>query len=192
MAESASAITALVRRAAAGDSKARDGLLQALYGELRHLASGYMRRERVGHTLQPTALVNEVYIRLFGKGAVDWQTRSHFMRGAARAMRQILIDHARGTHTQKRGGRSRRVDLHDSAITVCEEQPDLLLALNEALEKLEALDPRQAEIVEMLYFTGLTQQEAAVELGLSEITVRREWRMARAWLRNEIRKARPA
>jgi RNA polymerase sigma factor (TIGR02999 family) len=188
MAEAAGAITALAQQAGAGDPKARDGLLQALYGELRQLAGGYMRRERVDHTLQPTALVNEVYLRLFGKGNVDWQTRSHFMRGAARAMRQILIDHARGRHRAKRGGEGQRVDFRESAVVACDERPDFLLAINEALGKLEVLDPRQAEIVEMLYFVGLTQQEAAKELGLSEITVRREWRLARAWLWSEMQK----
>jgi RNA polymerase sigma factor (TIGR02999 family) len=189
MAEAAGAITALAQQAGAGNPKARDGLLQALYGELRQLAGGYMRRERLNHTLQPTALVNEVYLRLFGKGSIDWHTRSHFMRGAARAMRLILIDHARGRRRAKRWGEGQKVDFRESAVVACDEQPDRLLVINEALGKLETLDPRQAEIVEMLYFVGLTQQEAAEALGLSEITVRREWRLARAWLGSEIRKA---
>jgi RNA polymerase sigma factor (TIGR02999 family) len=103
-------------------------------------------------------------------------------------MRQILIDHARGRRRAKRGGEGQKVDFRESAVVACDEQPDLLLVINEALGKLETLDPRQAEIVEMLYFVGLTQQEAAEALGLSEITVRREWRLARAWLRSEIRK----
>jgi len=189
MAQSGQEISALVRLVAAGDAAARDRLLGELHGELRQLAAGYMRRERFDHTFQPTALVNEVYLRLFGRGAVDWRTRSHFMRGAARAMRQILVDHARRRKREKRGGGAQKVEFRESAAVACDDRPEILLAIHEALERLETFDARQAEIVEMLYFVGLTQKQAAEELGLSEITVRREWRMVRAWLKREIRGA---
>ncbi len=188
MAEPAAGITQLLQKAGSGDPQARDQLLQAVYAELRRLAGRYMRRERLDHTLQPTALVHEAYLRLFGRGQIDWQNHSHFVRGSARAMRQILVDHARKHGRAKRGGEGHKVPLEESAVVVCDQRPEILLAVNEALERLQALDTRQAEIVEMLYFTGLTQQETAQALGLSEITVRREWRLARAWLWSEMQK----
>jgi DNA-directed RNA polymerase specialized sigma24 family protein len=159
MSQVAGEITALLQQAGGGDQQARDRLMQLVYRELRRLAGHYMRQERAGHTLQPTALVHEAYLRLFGK--------------RARA---------------KRGGEFHKVRLKDSALLVSDEQPQLLLALDESITRLAALDPRQAEIVEMLYFTGMTQAEAAKALGLSEITVRREWRLARVWLQRELRK----
>jgi RNA polymerase sigma factor (TIGR02999 family) len=158
-----------------------------VYNELRRLAGRYMRKERIDHTLQPTALVHEVYLRLFGRAQIDWQNHSHFVRGSARAMRQILVDHARRRGRTKRGGENRKVSLEESAAVVCDQQPEILLAMSEALERLHVLDPRQADVVELLYFRGLTQQEAAQVLGLSEITVRREWRLARAWLWSELK-----
>lgn len=138
--------------------------------------------------MQPTALVHEAYMRLFGKGAIDWQNHSHFVCAAARAMRRLLVDHARKRAREKRGGEFNKITLNESAILVSDEQPDVLLALDESIARLAALDARQAQIVEMLYFTGMTQAEAAKALGLSEITVRREWRLARAWLRRELHK----
>ncbi len=187
MAETTARITQLLQQAGAGDPQARDQLLRVVYSELRRLAGRYMRRERVDHTLQPTALVHEAYLRLFGRGQIHWRNHSHFIRSCARAMRQILVDHAR-KHRRAKRGEGHKVPLEESAVIVCDQQPEVLLALNESLERLQALDPRQTEIVEMLYFTGLTQQEAAQALGLSEITVRREWRLARAWLWSEMRK----
>ena len=181
-------VTALLQQAGSGDRQAVDRFMQLVYGELRRLAGHYMRHERVAHTLQPTALVHEAYLRLFGRGPIDWQNHSHFVCTAARAMRQLLVDHARKRARAKRGGEVNQVTLKESAIVVSDEQPEVLLALDESIARLAALDPRQAEIVEMLYFTGMTQAEAAKALGLSEITVRREWRLARAWLQKEIRK----
>ncbi len=181
-------LTALLQQAGGGDQEAVDRFMQLVYGELRRLAGHYMRHERGDHTLQPTALVHEAYVRLFGRGSIDWQNHSHFVCAAARAMRQLLVDHARKRARAKRGGEFNNVTLKESAIVVSDEQPEVLLALDESIARLAALDPRQAEIVEMLYFTGMTQAEAAKALGLSEITVRREWRLARAWLQKEIRK----
>ena len=171
MAEAAGEITGLLQKVGTGDPQARDQLLRVVYGELRRLAGHYMRQERVDHTLQPTALVHEVYLRLFGQTQIDWHSHSHFVRGSARAMRQILVDHARRRARAKRGGALHKVSLEEGVVIVSDQQPEVLLALDESLTKLEALDPRQAEIVEMLYFTGLTQEEAAQALGLSEITV---------------------
>ena len=187
MAPTTGEVTALLHQAGSGDRQAVDRFMQLVYGELRRLAGHYMRHERGDHTLQPTALVHEAYLRLFGGGAIDWQNHSHFVCTAARAMRQLLVDHARKRARAKRGGEFNQVTLKESAIVVSDEQPELLLALDQSIARLAALDPRQAEIVEMLYFTGMTQAEAAKALGLSEITVRREWRLARAWLQKEIR-----
>ncbi len=180
-------ITALLQQVGGGDREAVDRLMQLVYGELRRLAGYYMREERVDHTLQPTALVHEAYLRMFGQREIEWHDHAHFVCAAARTMRQILVDHARKRGRAKRGGNFRKVTLKESVV-ISDDQPEVLIALDEAMAKLAALDLRQAEIVEMLYFTGMTQDEAAKALGLSEITVRREWRLARAWLRSEIRK----
>lgn len=188
MTPAAGELTALLQQAGSGDPQAVDRFMQLVYGELRRLAGHYMRHERGDHTLQPTALVHEAYVRLFGRGSIDWQNHSHFVCTAARAMRQLLVDHARKRARVKRGGEFNQVTLNESAILISDEQPEVLLALDESIARLAALDPRQAQIVEMLYFTGMTQAEAAKSLGLSEITVRREWRLARAWLQKEIRK----
>ena len=145
-----------------------------------------MRQERLDHTLQPTALVHEAYLRLFPEQAADWADRSHFLRCAARAMRQILVDHARRRNRRKRGGDRNRVPLDSGVAFVSDQRPDILLALDEALTRLEALDPRQAEVVELLYFTGMTQPEAAEALRVSPRTINREWRLARAWLREQV------
>ena len=182
-------ITALLKHVGGGDEQAREQLIELVYRELHRLAGYYMRGERIDHTLQPTALVHEAYLRLFGQEQINWQNHSHFVHGAARAMRQILVDHARRRATAKRAGGQKKVSFDESAVIVSDQRPEIMLALNEALQSLESLDPRQAVIVEMLYFSGMTQQEAAQALGLSEITIRREWRTARAWLRGEIRKA---
>ena len=182
-------ITALLKQLQGGDQQARKQFIERVYRELRRLAGYYMGGERVDHTLQPTALVHEAYLRLFGPGQIDWQNHSHFFHGAARAMRQILVDHARRRARAKRAGGQKKISLEESAIIVSDEQPEILLALDESLSELESVDPRKAEIVEMLYFTGATQEETAKALEISERTVRREWRLARAWLRSEVRKA---
>jgi RNA polymerase sigma factor (TIGR02999 family) len=158
------------------------------YRQLRRLAGHYMRGERLDHTLQPTALVHEAYLRLFGPGQAPWQTQSHFVRGATRVMRQVLVDHARRRRRAKRGGGQHKISLEESAVAAADQTPEIVLALEDALKELASLDPRQVEIVEMIYFTGLTQEETARALGISERTVRREWTLARARLRGEVRK----
>ena len=157
-----------------------------MHGELRQLARRYMRQERLDHTLQPTALVHEAYLRLFAGQQIDWKDHAHLTYSAARAMRQVLVDHARRRNRAKRGGEFDRVPLDSNAAFVCDEQPGMLLALDEALTRLKELDPRQTEIVELLYFTGMTQVEVAKALKVSPRTVNREWRLARAWLHDEV------
>jgi RNA polymerase sigma factor (TIGR02999 family) len=152
----------------------------AVYNELRRLAAAYMRRERPGHSLQATALVHEAYMRLAGAGT-PWNDRQHFIGIAARSMRQILVERARARGAQKRWGALARVSLTDT-IAAAREEDALLPALDEALTRLEALDPEQAKIVELRYFAGLSIEETADSLGLSPATVKRRWAMARAWL----------
>jgi RNA polymerase sigma factor (TIGR02999 family) len=150
---------------------------------LRRLAHNYMRRERAGHTLQTSALINEAYLRLFD-GEVTWKSRSHFFGIAARLMRQILVDHARALHNLKRGGDQLRVSLSEAA--GMGERAAELIALDEALENLAALDEQQSRVVELRYFSGLTIEETAEVLSISTATVEREWRSARAWLRHQM------
>jgi RNA polymerase sigma-70 factor (ECF subfamily) len=160
-----------------------DDLAPAVYAELRQLAAAYMRRERHGQTLQATALVHEVYLRLAG-AAPSWTNRQHFIGIAARSMRQILVEHARARGARKRWGGLDRVSLHDS---VGGPAADVMLpALDDALNRLEQLDPEQARIVELRYFMGLDIQETAEAMGLSPATVKRRWAMARAWLHREL------
>jgi len=166
--------------------------MEAVHGELRLLARHYMRQERLDHTLQPTALVHEAYLRLFPDQQVDWKDHGDFLRCAARAMRQILVDHARRRNRAKRGGELNRVPLDSSVAVASDQQPGILLALDEALTRLTKLDPRQGEVVELLYFTGMTQGEAAKALDVSPRTVNREWRLVRAWLHEEIANPNPA
>jgi RNA polymerase sigma factor (TIGR02999 family) len=182
-------VSALLERARLGEEDAAAQLMEAVHGELRRLARRYMRQERLDHTLQPTALVHEAYLRLFPGQQVDWKNHSDLLRCAARAMRQILVDHARRRNRNKRGGDWNRIPLDSSVAVASDQQPGILLALDEALTRLAQLDPRQAEIVELLYFTGMTQDEAANALDVSPRTVNREWRLARAWLREEVGKA---
>jgi len=151
-----------------------------------------MRQQRLGHTLQPTALVHEAYLRLFAGQRIEWKDHEHLRHSAARAMRQVLVDHARRRNRAKRGGGFDRVPLDSSAAAISDGQPTILLALDEALTRLKDLDPRQTEIVELLYFTGMTQVEVAKALKVSPRTVNREWRLARAWLHDEVGQGRSA
>jgi RNA polymerase sigma factor (TIGR02999 family) len=185
-------ISRLLVQARLGQDDAQARLLEAVHGELRRLARRHMRQERLDHTLQPTALVHEVYLRLFPDQKLTWNDHAHFLRSAARAMRQILTDHARRRNRAKRDGDLDRVPLDSRAALVSDEQPGILLALDESLNRLAQLDPRQAEIVELLYFTGMTQEEAAKTLDISPRTINREWRLARAWLRDEVAKGTPS
>ncbi|RMH21307.1 MAG: sigma-70 family RNA polymerase sigma factor [Acidobacteria bacterium] len=178
-------VTALLARWNAGDPAACDRLLEAIYGELRQLAAAYLRRERNGHTLETAALVNEAYLRLVDQRRVRWRNRSHFFGIAAQAMRRVLVDHARRKRYRKRGGDRRRLALDE----VCElpvERAAELIALDDALRDLAALDPEQARIVELRYFAGLTLEEIAELFGCTVRTVSRRWRMARAWLYRQL------
>ena len=165
--------------------RARDDLLPLVYRELRRQAAAYLRRERLDHTLQPTALVHGVYLRLMGQNRVTWQNRAHFFGVAAQMMRRILVDHARAQHRRKRPGAAVRVPLDDRIGRT--EPPDCdLLLLDEALGELTATDPRQGQIVELRYFGGLTEEEVAELIAVSRSTVTREWQTARAWLFRRI------
>jgi RNA polymerase sigma factor (TIGR02999 family) len=180
-----SEITRLLADWSKGDQAALDKLLPLVYDELHRLARSYMRRERPDHTLQTTALVHEVYLRLVGQQNTRWQTRVHFFAAAAQVMRHILVDHARGRLRAKRGDGMAGVSLDDAAI-ISEERADALLAVNDALISLTALDPRKGRVFELRYFGGMSVDEAAEALQVSPATVARDWRMAKAWLRREI------
>jgi RNA polymerase sigma factor (TIGR02999 family) len=177
-------VTRLLRQWSAGDAAALDQLAPILYDELRRLAAAYMRRERPGHTLQPTALVNEAYLRLVGEAREGWNDRAHFFAIAARHMRHVLVEHARRRQAQKRGAGGRAVTLVEGLAS--DEKPTELIALDDALSALAALDERKARIVEIHYFGGLTQEEIATALGVHANTVARELRLARAWLQKEM------
>jgi RNA polymerase sigma-70 factor, ECF subfamily len=178
-------ITRMLAELRGGDREAVEGLLPLLYDELRRVAARQLRRERSDHTLQPTALVNEVFLKLVDQRDVAWQNRAHFLAVAAQAMRRILVDYARTRGAEKRGGQLARVTLDEAIVTARARDVDLL-ALDEALRKLEALDPRLCRVVEMRYFAGLTNAEAAEALGVSVATVDRDRATATAWLRREL------
>ena len=163
-------------------------MTRLVYEELRQLAHKYMSGQRAGHTLQTTALVNEAYLRLAGQGDPGFANRSHFLAVAATAMRQVLVDYARSALRQKRGSGAKAVTLDEAAILSPEPTREIL-DLNEALEKLAALDPRKARVVELQYFGGLSQDEIAAILDVSAVTVRRDWTFSRAWLYAELRAA---
>ena len=183
-------VTRLLLSWRGGDEEALNRLLPIVYGELRRLARSLMRRERPGHTLQPTALVHEAYLKLFDQRHATWENRAHFFGVAARAMREILVDHARRRATAKRGGSTLRVPLDEAEVT--SEAPSIdLVALNLALDRMAALDPAQARLVELRAFGGLTIDETAEVLSCSPATVSRQWRHAEAWLHRELAGERP-
>lgn len=177
--------TLLLKQVQAGDRAALDELLPQVYDELRRLAALQLQRERADHTLQPTALVHEAYLRLIDQHAVDWQNRAQFFGLAAEMMRRILVNHALARQAAKRGGPQTRVAL-DAAVDFAAQQDVNLLALDEALQELAALDPAQARLVELKYFGGLSIEEIAAVLDVSPATVKREWRMAKAWLFQQL------
>jgi len=179
-------VTQLLGDWSGGDEAALEKLFPLVQPELHRLAHHYMRRERAGHTLQTTAIINEAYLRLIDNTKPSWQNRSHFVAAAAQLMRRIMVDHARERLSLKRGGGALKVTL-DEAAFVTESRSDELLALDEALEGLAALDPRKSQIVELRYFGGLTIEETAEFLKLSQRTVEREWTMAKAWLYRALR-----
>jgi RNA polymerase sigma factor (TIGR02999 family) len=178
-------ITQLLESVRQGDGAAADELLPIVYEELRRIAAGYLRRERREHTLQPTALVHEAYLRLVDQRGQHWQNRAHFVGIAARMMRRILVDYARRRLAGKRAGEAVRVTLDESLDAPAERDADLV-ALDDALRELEAVDPQLSRVVELRYFGGLTTREAAEALGISTRTLEREWATARAWLRERV------
>jgi RNA polymerase sigma factor (TIGR02999 family) len=168
-----------------GDASAHDRLFPLVYDALRDLARRELRRERPDHTLSATALVHEAYLKLVQLERIDWKGRAHFFGVCAPVMRQVLISHARSRNAAKRGAGAAKLPLSD-ALAVAEERPEELLALDEALARLEALSPRQARVVEARFFAGLSVEETAAALGISPATVKREWTAARAWLNREL------
>ncbi|MEM1204320.1 MAG: sigma-70 family RNA polymerase sigma factor [Acidobacteriota bacterium] len=170
-----------------GHKEALDHLMPIVADELRQLARGYLNDERDSHTLQPTALVNELYLRLVDRRRVTWENRSHFFGFAATTMRRILVDHARAHRTEKRGGGSETLVL-DEAMALPDQREIDLVALDDALKDLEKLDPRQGRLVELRFFAGLTIEEASEVLGVGHATVSRDWKTAKAWLHRELRR----
>jgi RNA polymerase sigma factor (TIGR02999 family) len=191
MSDHPTSVTALLQRARSGDSAALADVFPLIYDELRRLADLQLRREPDGHTLSPTALVHEAYMRLIDYTRVEWANRAHFMAVAATAMRRVLVDHARGHRSLKRGGRLRRVSIDDVELGV-EERAELLLAIDEALERLKQVDGRQARVVECRFFGGMTEEETAEALGIGLRTVKRDWAKAKSWLHREIGTEDPA
>ena len=181
-------VTNLLTAWSAGDQRALTALVPLVYDELRELARRLLRYERPGHTLQPTALVHEAYARLIDHDRVQWQGRAHFFAVAAQTMRRVLVEHARKRHAVRRGGDALRVTL-DETLASADRDDVEVIALDRALHALRALDPTQERIVELRYFGGLTIEETAAVLGSSPATVKREWAVARAWLRREITRA---
>ncbi len=176
----------MLREWSGGKQEALDALLPLVYEELRRQASRYLRRERAGHTLQTTALIHETYLKLIDQREVNWQNRAHFFSIAAQAMRRILVDYARQRHREKRGGIGEDLPIEAAALAVSGERSIDLVALDEALTRLAAFDERQARIVELRYFSGLSVEETAEALRISPATVKNDWRTAKAWLFQEI------
>jgi RNA polymerase sigma factor (TIGR02999 family) len=185
VASDAPSFTELLRRGGQGDKAATDQVMPLVYQELRRLAASYLRAQSPGHTLQPTALVHEAYLRLVARASADWNDRAHFFNLAAGIMRQVLVDHARAKVAAKRGGASAKVEFNDT-LNYSDEKAADLVALDNALQGLAAFDERKARVVELRYFGGLTVEEIAGTLGVSVATVGRETRYAEAWLRREL------
>ena len=185
MTETPQNVTQLLIGWSNGDKEALDKLLPLVYNELHRQAAAYLRRERVGHTLQTTALIHEAYVRLVDQKNVHWQNRAHFFGIAAQLMRRILVDHARTKKRVKRGGSIIRVSFSEATIKAAAQDVDIV-ALDEALERLARIDEQQSRIVELRFFSGLTVEDTAEVLGISAATVKRDWSMAKAWLHREI------
>jgi RNA polymerase sigma factor (TIGR02999 family) len=187
MTPSPSNVTEMLHDWSNGDREVFDQLVPVVYEELRRQAARYLRRERPGHTLQTTALIHEAYIRLIDQKNVHWQNRAHFFAIAAELMRRILVDHARSHQAAKRGGGDINLPLEEAMIVAEGREVDLV-ALDEALERLAAIDAQQSRVVELKFFSGLSVEETAEVLGVSPRTVKRDWNVAKAWLRREISK----
>jgi RNA polymerase sigma-70 factor, ECF subfamily len=184
--ESSTDVTALLSELTKGNPEADPALIPLVYNELRRMAGGYMRRERTGHTLQTTALVHEAYLKLCGQHSVAWQNRAHFFGIASQVMRRVLIDHARAHIRDKRGGGRESIPL-DEALVFSPERSADFVELDAALQRLASFDARQARVVELRFFGGLTVEETAETLGISPKTVKREWSVAKAWLHGELK-----
>ena len=187
MEPSQSDVTSLLKQFTQGDKEAAEKLIPLVYDELKRLARSYMRREAPDHTLQTTALVHEAYLKLVGQRSANWQSRSHFFGIAAQLMRRILIDHARGQLREKRGGGKAILPLK-ADLAFSPEQSEELMRLDEALDRLSVLDPRQGKVVELRFFGGLSVEETSGFLGVSPKTVKRDWVVAKAWLHAELRR----
>jgi RNA polymerase sigma factor (TIGR02999 family) len=179
-------ISVLLRRWGDGDRESLDHLLPLVYDELHKQARRYLRRERQDHTLQTTALINEAYIKLIGQTQVEWESRNHFFAIAAKMMRRILVDHARTKHRDKRGGDDVKLPLDEAMHVAIDEGNVDLVALDDALVRLEKVDEQQARVVELRYFSGLSLEETAEALKISRATAARDWAMAKAWLHREL------
>jgi len=182
-------VTLLLRQWRQGDQRAFERLSELVYDELRRMARGYLAGERRDHTLQPTALVHETYLRLVDQKSMAWEDRRHFFALAATTMRRILVDHARGQRREKRGGGREKMSLESVGELAAAERAAEVVAIDEALERLAVEDGLKASVVELRFFAGLTNDEVATVLGLSEPTVRRHWRTAKLWLYRELRRA---
>lgn len=178
-------VTQLLQKSNEGNREALDQLLPIVYDELRRIARHQLSKERANHTLQATALVNEAYLKLIGQHSVDWQNRAHFFSIAAETMRRILVNHAIERNAQKRGGGATIVSLDDEIDFIHQRDLDVL-ALDDALSKLAEFDKTQAKIIELRFFGGMTNEEIASVIGVSESTIKREWRMAKAWLQSRM------
>jgi RNA polymerase sigma-70 factor (ECF subfamily) len=179
-------ITELLQQSRRGERHAEEIHVERIYGELHQLAVRFLSAERPDHTLQASALVNEAYLKLFGKKSTEWENRAHFYVSAARTMRRILVDYARANSAAKRPSRQQRAEMHDALACVKERSAEFI-ALDQALEKLAACDSRQGQIVELRFYCGLTVEETAGTLGISPKTVKREWSSARAWLQTQVK-----
>lgn len=178
-------ITVLLKALNEGDASAAEELLPLVYSELHRLAAAYMRRERADHTLQPTALINQAYLRIAQQQQVEWQNHAHFIGFAANVMRRVLVDHARERHAEMRGGKQIRVELEEQHAVTAKSSVEVL-RLEDALTRLEKLNPRQAKVVEMRYFGGFSTEEIAVALGIAPRSVNRDWALAKLWLLSEV------
>ena len=192
MADAPGEVTLLLAEMRSGRKDALTRLAPLVYNELRRLAGRYMRDERTGHTLQPTALVHEAYLRLAGQDRANWRNRAQFMGIAGQLMRRILVDHARKRHAAKRGGTLVTLDEGIGNQRNSGAQTEEILAVDEALARLDHLDPQQARVVELRYFGGLSAEETAEAMGMSQRTVEREWTTAKAWLRAQLAGEEPA
>jgi RNA polymerase sigma factor (TIGR02999 family) len=189
MPESSGVVTQLLSELRDGNQEAANQLVPLVYGELRRMAGAYLQRERPGHTLQATALVNEAYIRLVGGEPTRSQNRAHFFAIAAHTMRQVLVEYARRRHAGKRGGiDARKVDV-DAELFIGKDNLENVIVIDEVLERLALIDPQQSRLIELRFFAGMNLEEAAEVMGVSPSTLKREWRLAKAWLGRELNTA---